>query len=432
MLMKTIKYSLPILAICFMMSCKTMVKTNNSTITTDNNTSLSINENVDVIKDHQMSQENAMTEFSFAIFKQVSLQKPDENISFSPASLNIAMGMVYSGARNSTASELSSVMGFDSNREIFLKSFSEYLEYLNNFSRDSEVEFNLANRIFLEKNFSIRDDYRELIKLYFDGAFQNVDFRNNYRLEEKKINSWVSEMTRKRINNLIPEGTLNEETRMVLVNAIFIKSKWKFPFTESTTEKKEFYVKENETAQTDFMVQREKGFGYADFDGIQVLEMPYTTPELSLIVILPHDSNSENISNYIPDYAQYEKICQNLRFNDVYVEIPKFKTESSFKLADVLMEMGVKSAFNSADFSGITDNNNLAISEVIQKVFFEVDEKGSEAAAATAVIMYETSSVQTIEFDNLESFIANRPFIYILKENKYNTPLFVGLYVNPK
>jgi serpin B len=429
--MKTIKYFLALIAICFMMSCKTIVKTNNSTITSENHTSLSNSENVDVIKDGQMTQENSMTEFSFEIFKQVSLLKPEENISFSPASLNIAMGMVYSGARNSTASEISTVMGYNPNREIFLKSFSTYLKYLNDFSTDSEVEFNLANRIFLEKDYLIRDDYRELIKLYFDGAFQNVDFRNNFKIEEKKINSWVSEMTRKRINNLIPEGTLTDETRMVLVNAIFIKSKWKFPFTETTTSKKDFFVNNNETAQTDFMIQREKGFGYADFDGIQVLEMPYTSPELSLIVILPHDSNSENISKYIPVYAQYEKICQNLRFSDVYVEIPKFKTESSFKLADILIEMGVKSAFETADFSGITDYNNLAISEVIQKVFFEVDEKGSEAAAATAVIMYETSSVQNIEFDNFESFIANRPFIYILKEKKYNTPLFVGLYVNP-
>ncbi|MDD3741016.1 MAG: serpin family protein, partial [Bacteroidales bacterium] len=437
--MKTLALFLFVFLSIIIFSCKTEKETTSS-ISIDNSISDMV-ENSDeiekydynpIINDTDFSDAGAITDFSFKIFKNLCEDNKNENISFSPVSLNIAMGMLYSGARGNTAAEISTVFGFQKETNGFLSGFSNYLKYFNEFAKDTSLDFNLANRIFLENTYIIKDDYRQIIKQYFNGAFKNVDFRHKFKDEELLINSWVSEMTKNRIRNLIPEGTLDENTKMVLVNAIYIKSKWKYPFSESATQSKKFYSTKDVSSNTDFMIQRTKGVRYTEYKTNQVLELPYTTPELSLIIILPRNSDLHNINSNIPSGAEYFEIINNLKFNDVYMEIPKFKIESSFKLAEVLKEMGVKDAFGFSDFSGITNSNELAISEVLQKVFFEIDEKGSEAAAATAIVMIATSSVMEQEMDLFINFIANRPFIYILKENKFNTPLFIGQYKKPE
>jgi len=434
--MKTNNLYLIVLLIIVAISCKTpnestSVQSNNSEKTIENPVKENIEESqISKNTATNYSQTIAMTSFSFKIFKKLNALKQSENISFSPVSLNIAMGMVYAGARNSTAEEISKVFGFASESDIFCTLFAEYQNYLNDLSKDTAIEFNLANKVYLENTYKITDDYRQIIYKYFGGAFKSVDFKNNYKIEEHAINSWVSDMTKDRIKNLLPEGTLNESTKMVLVNAIYIKTKWKYPFEKSSTQQKLFYNSET-SEPTDFMTQRTTGVKYTEYEGSQVLELPYTTPELSLIIILPKNSNSENLSSAIPNIDAYQEICKNLIYDDVYMEIPKFKTESTYQLAQVLQEMGVVSAFEGGDFSGMTETNDLKISKVIQKVFFEIDEKGSEAAAATAIVMVETSSAYEPEIDDFIEFIANKPFIYIIKENKYNTPLFIGQYVNP-
>lgn len=376
------------------------------------------------------SQNDRLTNFAFLSFSEITDEKPGINAAYSPVSLNIAMGMVYSGARNSTAAEISDVMGFNKHDENFFGEFSDYLNYLNLLAIDTALDFNLANRVFLENTYEILPEYRVIIDKYFDGAFQNCDFRNNYRIEEKNINSWVSKMTKDRINNLLPDGILDETTRMVLVNAIYIKSKWKYPFDKARTQEKDFFVNQGRTVKANFMIQKQEWIKYCDMDGYQVIELPYTSKELSLLIILPKNSSSENLHGFIPTGDQYMSFCRNMKYEEVYMEIPKFKTQSSFMLAKDLNKMGVKSAFGAADFSGITADNDLAISEVIQKVFFELDEKGSEAAAATAVVMYYTSSVSDFDPKITYNFIANRPFFYVLKENRYNTPLFIGQFVD--
>ncbi|MDD3687706.1 MAG: serpin family protein [Bacteroidales bacterium] len=388
---------------------------------------LKLDESVKIVK---KSQNDKLTDFAFKSFSEMTSEKPEKNTAYSPVSLNIAMGMVYSGARNATASEISNVMGFNKHDENFFGEFSDYLNYLNSLAIDTALDFNLANRVFLENTYEILPEYRAVISKYFDGAFQNCDFRNNYRIEEKNINTWVSKMTKDRINNLLPDGILDETTRMVLVNAIYIKSKWKYPFDKARTRERDFFVNQGRTVKVDFMIQKQEWIKYCDMDGYQVIELPYTSKDLSLLIILPKNSNSENLHDLIPSGDLYMSFCRNMKYEEVYMEIPKFNTQSSFMLAKDLNKMGIKSAFGAADFSGITADNDLAISEVIQKVFFEMDEKGSEAAAATAVVMYYTSSVSDYNPKITYNFIANRPFIYVLKENRYNTPLFIGQFVD--
>ena len=369
-----------------------------------------------------------LSKFSFGMFNLLSKESNGKSISFSPVSLNLAFGLVHTGARNETAKELSVNIGFAEEHDIFYHEFGAYHNYLNSFSADTSLEFNLANRIFLEMNYKILKSYEEHIGKYFDGAFERMDFANNAFVSEQKINAWVEEMTRDKIKNLLPRGSIDPLTRIILVNAIYIKSNWKFPFEKFSTIEKDFFSDSKSKIKEKFMIQKREGVRYAEVNNNQIIELEYTTKDLSLLIILPAESNSKNIHSFIPDQDTYTKILKSLHGKEVYMEIPKFKTESTHSLKDPLMQYGIVKSFTDADFSGITGDRDLEISAVIQKVFFEIDEEGSEATAATAIMMRTTSMANPIQMAQPIRFIANRPFIYILKENKFNTPLFIGQF----
>jgi serpin B len=369
-----------------------------------------------------------LTDFSLDMFKRLSNKEEGKSLAYSPVSLHLAFGMVYTGAEQKTADEISTAIGFDREMPVFFRYFGDYHSYLKNLSNDTAIDFNLANRVFLENNFKILDGFNKNVTKYFDGAFEQMDFVKKPKESEQYINSWVEEMTKTRIKNLLPQGTIDPITRMILVNAIYIKSEWKFPFEENRTREDKFYVLETATKKREFMSQKRDGIKYTEINRKQVIELEYNSPELSLIIILPTKSTADNIGDAIPSKEEYFKIISTMKHREVYMEIPKFKTESTYNLKETLMDAGIESAFNNADFSGITGGRDLEISQVIQKVFFEIDEKGSEAAAATAVVMRLTSSGPDTRPPDFVRFIANHPFIYILKENTYHTPLFIGQF----
>jgi len=371
-----------------------------------------------------------MTAFAFDFYKDLSLENKGENVCFSPVSLNIALSMVYAGARGNTAQEMGKVLKFPLNLEVFYSEFESYYNNLLGFENDTNVEFNMANKIFVEKTYDLLESYKKDINRYFKGAFEEVDFRRWYNVVEKNINKWVEEMTREKIKDLLPEGTLDAMTRMVLVNALYIKSKWVHPFEKERNVEKDFYVDTKNKVRTTFMTQQIRGIKYVSTKEYAAIELPYTSKNLSLVIIKPHNSTADIIHTRVPSANVYYEILQRMKPEYVYMEIPKFKTESSFSLADLLKQKGMKSAFMSADFSGMSGRKDLEISEVIQKVFFEIDEKGTEAAAATAVVMRLTSS-GPVDMDRPLPFIANSPFVFILKENISHTPLFIGQYVSP-
>lgn len=371
-----------------------------------------------------------MNSFSLEFFRELSGNNASENIAFSPASLNMAMAIVYSGAREETQRQLSNVFGFDPRHSDFHPAYHNYFSELMEISKDTLVDFNLANRVFLEQSYAVLQQYKNDVEQWHGGAFEKTDFRNNPRMAEERINSWVEDLTRNRIQDLIPSGSLSDLTRLVLVNAIYIKSDWKHPFEKEMTREKRFRTLAGEEIPRDFMMQRQSGIPWYEGEGFTAMELPYTTPDLSLILIKPNDRNVTDITRYIPDAATYNTIIREFRQEEVEMEIPSFKLESSFSLTDPLREAGIEEAFDDrADFSGISGERDLHISAVLQKVFFEIDEKGSEAAAATAVIVVTTSMpVDPPDFQP-KRFVADRPFIFILKENKFNTPLFTGQIV---
>jgi serpin B len=371
-----------------------------------------------------------LTNFSFDLFSNLSNQNPQQNFSFSPVSLNMALAVIYSGALADTRNEIAGLMGFEKDAESFHNSWFHYFSSFAQLETDTLLDFNLANRVFVEQTYPILDRYRNDVQTYHGGAFEQTDFIRNARQAEQRINAWAAENTRDRIKDLIPDGTLDHLTRMVLANAIYIKSDWRHPFEEENNIQKEFYAINGRVETAEFMTQQESRIPYLKLDNSKVIQLPYTSPHLSLMIILPDDKAVKDISDYIPDADQYKEMIDNIRPQEVYMEIPKFKLESQFSLSDHLKEMGMEKAFdNRADFSGIGGQRDLFISAILQKVFFEIDEKGSEAAAATAIIITTTALMPG--FEEPKEFIADRPFIFILKENQFNTPLFVGQFVNP-
>jgi serpin B len=377
---------------------------------------------------YAMTQE--LTDFSFDLFSNLSNQHPNQNISFSPVSLNMALAVIYSGAVADTRQEIAGLTGFDLDADEFHHNYFQYFSSFAQLETDTLLDFNLANRVFVEQTYPVLDSYKNNVQIYHGGAFEQMDFIGNARRAEQRINAWAEEMTSQRIKDLIPQGTLDHMTRMVLANAIYIKSDWRHPFEEENNVQKEFHAISSQPRTTDFMTQRESRIPYLKLEDRKVIQLPYTSPHLSLMIILPDEKAVTDISAYIPDADQYKEMIDNIRSHDVYMEIPKFKLESQFSLSDHLKEMGMNRAFDSrADFSGIGGQRDLFISAILQKVFFEIDEKGSEAAAATAIIVTTTALIPG--FEEPMEFIADRPFIFILKENQFNTPLFVGQFVSP-
>jgi serpin B len=402
----------------FFNGCKTQKKTDQASVSTDQTVS----------HDEAMKMLHEVNSFSFDFFRSISSQHSSENIAFSPASLNLVMGVVYSGARGKTRSEMNETFGFPSPENVFHPLYNAWFTELQNMAEDTLVEFSMANRVFVEESYPVSAAYKEDVQKWLGGAFESANFAHDPQKAEKSINHWVEEITRNRIMGLIPQGALTQFTRLVLVNALYIKSSWKYPFEKSKTSEKDFTAIGGEIVPATYMIQQRKGIPFYQGDMFTAIELPYTTPDLSLILIRPNNKNLDYIGNYIPDTTIYKNILDGLTPNEVEMEIPRFKVESKFTLSQNLKDAGLNTAFsNQADFSGISSLNDLSISSVFQKVFFEIDEKGSEAAAATGAVIVTTS--MPVNPPEPKQFIADRPFLFILKENRYHTPLFVGQYV---
>jgi len=372
----------------------------------------------------------SMIDFAFRFYRFQSEAKGNENICVSPVSLQIALGMTYAGAKNLTAKEMSDVLGFSEDMNLFLKEMSVYHQHLKSAEENQDITFSLANRIYVEQTYKLLEAFMSDMDKHFGGSFEVVDFMNNPREAEKIINKWVETVTNERIKQLIPDGMLKSSTLMVLVNAIYFKSQWKYAFDEELTEEMGFYAGERGRVERMFMKGELKNIRYAAYKQWQVLELPYVTEDFSFLVVLPNKSTATDLNTRIPDGDDYLEMLSMLSPHHVYVELPKFKVESAFELEKMMAQMGMPLAFtDDADFSGMSGKRDIKIDKILQKVFFEITEKGSEAAAATAVVMVRITSVSPGQDREPIRFIANRPFIFILKENKYNTPLFIGQYV---
>lgn len=362
--------------------------------------------------------------FALELFGKLAYGK--ENVFFSPFSISTAMAMTYAGAKNNTKKEIGKVMHFDSVQNNLNKRFSTLLKYINSLNTENKLSLYTANSIWSQSGYFFNKTYIGNIKKYFFAAIQTLDFKKDPESCRKIINKWVEEKTKNKITELLKPNILNDLTRLVLVNAIYFYGSWDKKFDETQTKKMEFYIEKDKVVKADFMFANDK-YNYLENEKFQIIELPYAGKTTSMMIMLP--KNSDNINSLINLFKgdNYCKISGKLGLQKVKVFLPKFNITSEYELNETLKKMGIIEAFSpNADFSGMTGKKDLMIDKVIHKAIIEVNEKGTEAAAATAVVIREKSApAKDIVFK------ADHPFFFLIKENKTGQILFAGKVYKP-
>ena len=363
-------------------------------------------------------------EFAIDLYQKLSASNQDKNVFFSPLSISTALGMTYAGARGNTETQMAGVLHFGLPQDELHAAFAALAGKLNRPDAQG-YRLKIANALWGQKDYPFAASFLDLVKKYYEGGFNTVDFAGDTEGSRQIINLWVEKNTAGKIKDLLHQGDISRLTRLVLTNAIYFKGDWAAKFKPEETRTAPFYVRPGETADVSMMHQTGR-FGYAAPDGLQVLELPYAGGELSMIVLLPRDG-AEDLDAKLAA-GELNSWLAGLEEREVAVYLPKFKFEARYGLGGLLAKMGMPDAFDlpPADFSGMTGGKDLYISKVIHQAFIEVNEEGSEAAAATAVVMNTKSVAPPIP-----EFKADRPFVFLIRHKPTGAILFMGRVVNP-
>lgn len=364
----------------------------------------------------------SVSAFTFQMYQKVA-EKEKGNIFFSPYSISSVMAMTYVGAANETQNQIASTLHFTKDTKALATSMGGLHQSL--LSKNGKgLELSISNRVWVEQTYKVKCSYKRTLKKRFKTSFGKADFIGNFQLERVKINDAVATDTKSLIKDLIPQGGLSPITRLVLTNAIYFKGKWEKQFNPERTRKGDFYVDNSTTVSAQYMTSKEQ-YNYYEDETLMAVELPYSN-DITMLVILPAEGTTISDLGKTLNQQKYQAITSELYSDEVSLMLPKFKSEASLTLSNTLKEMGMPIAFtDNADFTGISNRNDLKITDVFHKAFIEVSEEGTEAAAATAVVVGVKSMPMT------RTFKANRPFIYIIRDTKTGTPLFIGRLMNP-
>jgi len=362
--------------------------------------------------------------FAFDLFEQLHSTEGDSNIFFSPYSISQALVMTYAGANGETKTQMAQALHFEQEDNILHSAFNALDLSLN--SDDGNYTLDVANSLWVEQNFTIKMNYLDTIMLNYGAGLHLVDFINETEATRVAINRWVEQKTRDRIQELIPKNMISPYTRLVLVNAIYFKASWINKFYADATTNEDFTLTDNSIKSTPTMHQTDH-FNYSETDRYQAIELLYTTYKSSMLIILPKEGNFKTVLSTLS--SSYDESIGALSLTKVALSLPKFEfTTKLYPLSQMLQSLGMIDAFSEiADFSGITDET-LFISEVLHKAFIKVDENGSEAAAATAIVM-ETTGIG-LEEEIIDMDIS-RPFIFFIQDRNTHQILFMGLVNEP-
>ena len=366
--------------------------------------------------------------------KQAAANKlTQENLIYSPISATYALGMTYGGARGKTAEEMKKVLGDSFAQGIFHKGANKLARELASRAqsrKDSagvthKVELNLADALFVDNTFKLQPSFLELMARDYDSGVHRQDFVHAFEPARMEINDWVADQTHDRIENLIPQGGLDANTRLVLVNALYFYGSWLSPFEASRTSDAAFHLLSGSSVQVKTM-HDETRLDYAKTTDFELVDLPYEGDKLSMTVVLPAEGKFENVRAQV-SAAWLKTATASLAPRTVNIALPKWKiVAGSFSLRQGLEELGMKTAFtDGADLSGLSQDGPLAVSDVWQKAFIAVDELGTEAAAATAVGVGVTS----VPVD-VVPFVVDRPFLFFIRDQN-GAVLFSGQIVDP-
>jgi len=367
--------------------------------------------------------------FAFDLYR--ALKQEEGNLFYSPHSISVALAMTYAGARGDTAEQMAATLQFLLEQERLHPAFNWLDAELANRGEgaqgkdDEGFRLNIVNAIWGQKDYGFLSDFLDVLAQNYGAGLRILDFINETEESRLAINDWVSDQTEGRIEDLIPQGAIDALTRLVLTNAIYFNAAWAYPFDGDITADGPFYLIDGGQVTVPMMKQTE-AFGYTDGEGYQAIELLYDGDELSMVIMLPEDGQFEVFEEGL-QADKVSDIIGGLELTEVALTMPQFEFDSEFSLKDTLAGMGMPVAFSgTADFSGMTGGRDLFISEVLHKAFVSVDEAGTEAAAATAVIMKETAMPgQPAEVT------IDRPFIFLIRDIETGAILFVGRVMDP-
>jgi len=386
----------------------------------------------------------------FALQLYQKLQSEGGNLFLSPYSISTALAMVYAGARGETREQMARVLslvtagespsaasgssaamppaGKTMTPEQVAQAFGKIIKDLNARGAGDKYELRVANALWGQRDYKFLPEFTTLVEREYGGKLEQVDFVKAVEQARQTINAWVAKQTNGKIKDLISPGVLDAMTRLVLTNAIYFKGNWINQFEKDQTQDEPFTLADATTVQVPMMNQQAR-FGYAETDALQMLEMSYTGEGLTMVVLLPKrtDGIAELGKELTAD--NLVKWLEQIRQREVIVSVPKFKMTSKFSLGQVLQSMGMTDALSDkADFSAMTGNRDLFLSAVIHQAYVDVNEEGTEAAAATGAVIGITS----VGPDTTPVFRADHPFLFLIRDKKTDSILFLGRVMNPK
>jgi serpin B len=366
--------------------------------------------------------------FAFNLYHELNSVN-DKNLICSPFSISTALAMTYAGARNETAVQMARTLNFQPG-EKFHQDYQRLLDRLHE-GTEGKIKLNIANGLWVQKDYNFLSSYYAIVKSNYNPELRNVNFTDDPEREKTRmeINAWVERKTNDKIKDLLSSGDLTSATRMVLVNAIYFFGDWAEPFKKEATMPKDFFFSEQTRVNVPFMNQH-GSYNYFEDANLKAIEIPYNGNKASMLIFLPIRINGITELDKSFDYQRYVNIVSSFRPADVRLSLPKFQSTSKINLGTTLSQMGMPLAFSpgSADFSGMTGKRDLCISDVIHQAFIHVDEKGTEAAAATAVVMKSTTALPPAD---PKVFNADHPFIFCIKDNDTGSIWFMGKVMNP-
>ncbi len=347
------------------------------------------------------------------------------NLFFSPFSVSSALAMTWAGARNETEREMAEVLHFTLGQERLHRAYAALCARLDGSGDGFQVS--IANALWRQETEKLLADYLALTKRCYGAACREVDFMNATEAARQTINAWVEERTRGKIKDLIKESDINASTMLVLINAIHFKGQWLYRFDKENTIAGPFHVSGTQEVEVPFMVQK-TDLKYCETEDLQAVELFYKGKELSMVVLLPREWEGLAGMESRLNTESLKRILGKLRMRRIEIRLPKFKMISDNPLTDIFKALGMKKAFSprEADFSGMTGKRDLFISRILHKAFVEVNEEGTEAAAATAVVMKRTSLPPKPILISVD-----HPFLFLIKDNTTGAVLFMGRVQNP-
>ena len=355
----------------------------------------------------------------------------DGNIFFSPFSISSALAITYEGARGTTAEEIRSVFHFPENQTVMRSGFAGIISGIN--SKANAYMLRTANALWAEQTYPFLAGYISAAEQHYGAKTTNLDFINKPEESRVTINTWVEDLTEDRIKDLLQPGTIDPLTRLVITNAIYFKGTWMKQFDQNKTTDADFRTGTGKTVRVRMMERTDEDaiYGYAETDILQALSMPYESgdgKDLSMLVLLPKTDDLSMVEESL-NTSTLSLLHDSLKTRRVIVYFPKFVMETKYSLPGVLSAMGMPTAFTrAADFSGMAGTKDLYIDDVIHQAFVEVNEEGTEAAAATAVVM--RLSAMPLE-ETVPLFRADHPFIFLIQENETGNILFMGRVSDP-